>query len=143
MMMNIKKEKALSSLIHQKINKAAFISEEDDDTKTFKYNLSYSLSKYTNEKFIAIKGICIKIWQSIRLKLDKVDWAKARWALSLWLINTFVEGVIVNFSVWGLFRWRFDLITIMAWGFAVDRLLNIYWRLKINGSTTKLPEKHE
>ena len=58
------------------------------------------------------------------------------------IINAFIEGLIVNFAVWGLLGWRFNFITIMAWGFAVKQFLDLYWRLKINGTNTKLPEKH-
>jgi len=78
----------------------------------------------------------------VQLKLDKFDFKAASTATMIWLMNAFVEGIIVNFAVWGLLGWRFNFITIMAWGFAVKQSLDLYWRLKINGTTTKLPEKH-
>ena len=78
----------------------------------------------------------------VQLKLDKFDFKAAGIATMIWLMNAFVEGLIVNFAVWGLLGWRFNFITIMAWGFVVKQSLDLYWRLKINGSTTKLPEKH-
>ena len=121
---------------------AAFVSTKSDNTKTFKYNFRFTHSKYINEKFIAIKNRCKKIKEMIQLRTNKFDFSAAKSATIMWLMNAFIEGVIVNFAVWGLLGWRFNLITIMAWGFVVKQSLDIYWRLKINGTNTKLPEKH-
>jgi len=119
-----------------------FVRQMDDPTDKFKYNFLLRLSKYNNEKFIALKNTCRKIRGMVQLKLDKFDFKAAGGATMLWLMNAFIEGLIVNFVVWGLLGWRFNFITIMAWGFAVKQSLDLYWRLKINGTTTKLPEKH-
>lgn len=124
-------------------SKAGFVPSESDNTKRFKYNFLLRHSKYTNERFTALKNTCKKIKEMVQLKLDKFDFKAASSATMLWLINAFVEGFIVNFSVWGLLGWKFNFITIMAWGFVVKQSLDLYWRLKINGTTTKLPEKHE
>jgi len=115
---------------------------ESDNTKRFKYKFPLRLSKYINEKLIATKNTCNRIKGIVRLKLDKFDFKAAGSATMIWLMNAFVEGLIVNFAVWGLLGWRFNFITIMAWGFAVKQSLDLYWRLKINGTITKLPEKH-
>jgi len=141
-MKNIKKEKQQSSLIHQKINRASFVNPETTNTKRFKYNLPFARSKYINKKLVALKNTCKKTYQIFQLKLNKFDFATARSSMLIWLINAFIEGFIVNFSVWGLLGWRFNIITIMAWGFAIKQFIDIYWRLKANGSNTKLPEKH-
>ncbi len=144
MMKHIKKEKKKQSLsTHQKIRGAGFVSTEEENTQTFKYNSLFSPSRYVNEKFIALKNTCNKTKQTIQLKLNKFDFVLAGSATSVWLINAFIEGFIVNFSVWGLLGWRFNFITIMAWGFVVKNLLGLYWRLKTNGADTKLPQKHE
>ena len=120
----------------------AFVRVMDDNTKRFKYNFLLRLIKYNNEKFIALKNTCKKIRGIVQLKLDKFDFKAARSAMLIWLMNAFIEGLIVNFSVWGLLGWRFNFITIMAWGCAMKYFLDLYWRLKINGTNTKLPEKH-
>lgn len=115
---------------------------EDDNTQRFKYKFPLRLSKYNNEKLIALKNTCKKIKGIIKLQTDKFDFKAAGSATMIWLMNAFIEGIIVNFAVWGLLGWRFNFITIMAWGFAVKQSLDLYWRLKINGTPTKLPEKH-
>ena len=119
-----------------------FVRVMDEDSERFKYNFFLRLSKYNNERIIALKNTCRKIRGSIRLILEKFDFKAAGGATMLWLLNAFVEGLVVNFSVWGLLGWEFNFITIMAWGFAIKQSLDLYWRLKINGTTTKLPEKH-
>jgi hypothetical protein len=126
------------------INKgsASFVPIEIEKTERFKYKIILKLSKYTNNALGAIKHTCNKIKGMIQLKLNMFDFKAASGATIIWLMNAFIEGIIVNFAVWGLLGWRFNLITIMAWGVAVKQLLDIYWRLRINGTTTKLPEKN-
>ena len=122
-------------------HKASFVSVKKN-TDRFKYNFTLTTCRYINGKLIALKQTINKIKGIIQLKLNKFDFSFAIGAMSLWIINAFIEGLIVNFSVWGLLGWRFNFITIMAWGFAVKQILDLYWRLRINGTNTKLPEKH-
>lgn len=138
-----KRKNKQNSLNQTNKSGAAFVSVMDGNTKRFKYNFQLRLSKYNNEKFIALKNSCKKIKEVVQLKLDKFDFKAASSASAIWLMNAFVEGLIVNFSVWGLLGWKFNFITIMAWGFVVKQSLDLYWRLKRNGTTTKLPEKHQ
>ncbi len=121
---------------------ARAVPYEIDNTKRFKYKFPLRLSKYNNEKLIALKNTCKKIKGVVKLQTDKFDFKAASSATMIWLMNAFVEGIIVNFAVWGLLGWRFNFITIMAWGMVVKQSLDLYWRLKINGTPTKLPEKH-
>ena len=143
-MMGIIKRKNKQDLLKQ-TNKsgAAFVSVIDEDTKRFKYKFPLRLSKYNKEKFIALTNTCKKIKGIVQLKLDKFDFNAAGIATMIWLLNAFIEGLIVNFSVWGLLGWRFNFITIMAWGCVVKQSLDLYWRLKINGKLTKLPKKYD
>ena len=143
MMKDIIRRKNKQNLLNQtNNNKAAFVSVINGNTKRFKYKLPLKLSKYNNEKLIALKNTCKRIKSRVQLKLDKFDFKAAGSATMIWLSNAFVEGLIVNFAVWGLLGWRFNFITIMAWGCAMKYFLDLYWRLKINGTNTKLPEKH-
>lgn len=142
MMKGIIRKKSKQDLSKQIKNKAAFVSTKSENTKRFKYNFRLRLGKYNNEKFTALKNTCKKIKEMVQLKLNKFDFGAAGIAAMIWLMNAFVEGLIVNFSVWGLLGWKFNFITIMAWGFVVKQSLDLYWRLKINGTITKLPEKH-
>lgn len=126
----------------RKKSKQDLLNQISNNTKTFKYKFTLNLGKYINDKFIAIKNTCKKIKGVVQLQLNKFDFKTAGSISAIWLVNAFIEGVIVNFAVWGLLGWKFNFITIMAWGFAIKQLLDLYWRLRINGSNTKLPEKH-
>ena len=119
-----------------------FVRDMSGYTDNFKYKFPLTLSKYTNEKLIALKNTCKKIRGMVQLKLDKFDFNAAGIAMMIWLMNAFVEGLVVNFVVWGLLGWRFNIITIMAYGMAVKYSLDLYWRIKINGKHARLPEKH-
>ncbi len=140
-MKHIKKEKRQSSLIHQRIRKAFFVPLKSHDTEKFKYILRYSVSKYINNKFIALKTTCNKIIQKLQLKSQEVDFVAIKRDASLWLIEALIEGFIINFVVWALIGWTFNLITMMAWGFAIKQLLSIYWRLKKDGANSTIPTK--
>ena len=139
----IKKEIKQSSLIHQKIRTASFVPLESPDTKRFKYNLRLRVSKYINDKFIALKTICNKIIQKPQLWIHEVDFKAIREDTSMWLVEALIEGFVINFVVWALLGWRFNWITVLAWGFAIKQLLSIYWRLRKNGANTTIPKKNE
>ena len=124
------------------ISKAEFLPISNDKTQRFKYKFKLRYIKYSSDRLIALKNACKKIKSRVQLKLDIFDFKAAGIIVSVWLVNAFIEGVIVNFAVWGLLGWEFNFITIMAWGFAIKQSLDIYWRLKINGTTTKFSEKN-
>ncbi len=144
-MMNliIRRKNKQVSLNRTNKSRASFVPIENSNTKRFKYNLLLRVSKYNNNKFIDLKNICKKIKGVIKLRLDKFDFRVASNASAMWLMNAFVEGLIVNFTVWGLLGWKFNFITIMAWGIAVKQSLDFYWRLRINGTTTTVFKKYE
>jgi len=136
-----KKETKQSSLIHQRIRTASFVPLESRDTKKFKYNLWFRFSKYSNEKFITLKTTCKKILQKPHLWVQEVDFKAIRNDVSIWLFEALIEGFIINFIVWGLIGWRFSVVTMVAWGFAMKQLLSIYRRLKNDGSNSTIPKK--
>ena len=141
MMKAIKKEIKQSSLIHQRIRTASFVPLESHLTKKFKYNHWFRISKYINNRLIAFKRNCNKIIQKPRLWLQEIDFRAIRCDVSTWLIEALIEGFIINFIVWTLMGWKFNLITMLAWGFAIKQLLSIYWRLRKDGSNTTIPKK--
>ena len=141
MMKATKKETKQSSLIHQRIRTASFVPLESHNTKKFKYNLWFRFSKYTNEKFIALKTIRNKIINNPKLWVQEVDFKAIRNDVSIWLFEALIEGFIINFIVWGLIGWRFSVVTMFAWGFAMKQLLSIYERLKKDGSNSTIPKK--
>lgn len=136
-----KKEIKQSSSIHQKIRNASFVPLESYNTKRFKYNIGLKISRYINNKLIALKTIHNKIIQRLQLWLHKVDFRAIRDDLSTWLMEALIEGFVINFIVWALLGWRFDLITMLAWGFAIKQLLSIYWRLRKDGTHSTILKK--
>lgn len=141
MMKAIKKETKQSSLIHQKIRNASFMPLENPNTKRFKYNLWLLISKYFNKKLIVLRTFCNKIIQGLILWINQTDFKGMIYDSTIWFIEAVIEGVIINFIVWGLIGLDFNFITIIAWGFAIKQFLSIYWRLRKNGSNTTIPTK--
>jgi len=136
-----KKETKQSSSIHQRIRNASFVPLESHDTEKFKYNIWFKVSKYINKKFIALKTIVNKIIQKPQLWVAEVDFKAIRDDLSMWLVEALIEGFVINFIVWALMGWRFSLVTMLAWGFAIKQLLSIYWRLRRDGTNSTIPKK--
>ena len=143
MMKAIKKEIKQNSLIHQKIRNASFVPLEYNNTKKFKYKLPLVVSKYINEKFIAFKRYCNKIIQKPQLWVQEVDFKAIRNDVSTWTIEALIEGFIINLVVWALIGWRFNFLTMLAWGFAIKQLLSVYKRLKKDGSNSTIPKKNK
>ena len=137
----IKKETKQNLLIHQKIRGASFVPLESEDTKKFKYSFWFSVNKYINKKFIALKTPFNKIFSKLRLWTQEIDFKAIRNDSSIWLIESLIEGFIINFVVWSLIGWKFNLLTMLAWGFATKQLLSIYWRLRKNGANSTIPKK--
>ena len=141
MMKAIKKETKQSSLIHQRIRNASFVPLESHDTEKFKYNIRFKVSKYFNDKFIRLKTLCNKIIQKPQLWTKDIDFKAMRDDSSMWLVEALIEGFVINFIVWALIGWKFSLLTMLAWGFAIKQLLSIYWRLRKHGSNSTIPQK--
>lgn len=139
----IKKETRQSSSVHQKIRNAAFVPIDSNNTKKFKYNLSLRVLKYINKKLIVLKTLKNKIIQKPLLWLREVDFKAIRNDVSLWIIEALIEGFIINFIVWALVGWNFNLVTMLAWGFAIKQLLSIYWRLRKDGANSTIPKKNK
>ena len=139
----IKKETKQNSLIHQKIRDASFVPLESEDTKKFKYSFGFSVNKYINKKFIALKTPFNKIFSKLRLWSQEIDFKAIRNDSSAWLIESLIEGFIINFVVWSLIGWKFNLLTMLAWGFAIKQILSIYWRLRKDGANSTIPKKNE
>ena len=143
MMKATKKEIKQSSLIHQRIRNASFVPLESHDTEKFKYNPWFKISKYINKKLIALKTPFIRIFNKLRLWTQEVDFKAIRNDSSAWLIESLIEGFIINFVVWSLIGWKFNLLTMLAWGFAIKQILSIYWRLRKDGENSTIPKKNK
>ena len=120
-----KKQGTQSSLIHQRIRNVSFVPLESHDIERFKYKLRLRISKYANDKLVALKNLCNKIIRRVQRWTQNVDFKKIRDDVSTWLIEALIEGFIINFIVWALIGWKFNLLTMLAWGFAVKQSLSI------------------
>ena len=138
-----KKETKQHSSIHHRIRNASFVPLESHDTEKFKYNILLRTGKYINDKFVALKTLYKKTIQIGQLHAQKVEFKKIRNDLSAWVAEALIEGFGINFVVWALMGWRFTLITMLAWGFAIKQLLGIYWRLRKDGSNTTILKKNK
>ena len=139
----IKKEIKQNSLNQTRIRNASFVPLESRDTKKFKYNPWFKISKYINDKLVVLKTICNKIIQRPQLWVAQVDFKAMRNDTSMWLLEALIEGFVINFSVWALLGWNFNLITILAWGFAIKESLSIYRRLKKDGTNATILTKNK
>jgi len=137
----IRKQGMQSSLIHQRIRNASFVPLESHDIERFKYNLKLRVSKYANGRLVALNNLCNKIIRKVQLWTQNVNFKAIRNDVSTWLIEALIEGFMVNFIVWALIGWKFNLLTMLAWGFAVKQSLSIYWRLRKNGENSTIPAK--
>jgi len=138
-----KKEIKQNSLIHSKIRDAAFVTTEIPDTKKFKYNISLSLNKYISNSLRTIVNVCKKPFSRSRLLTKDVDFHAIKNDTSIWLIEAFIEGAAINFVVWTLLGFDFNMLTTLAWGIGVKQVISFYWRLKKDGSNTKISAENQ
>lgn len=75
------------------------------------------------------------IWAS------KIDWPKLWGDVSLWFIVALIEGFTANIATHYLFGVKFSFMMVIAHGILINQGVDIYWRLRTNGPTTKLPQK--
>ena len=120
---------------------ASFVPLESQENDKFKYYHALKIKKYLNDRLIVLQTILNKIIQKPALWTRNVDFRKVRNDTALWSLEALIEGVLINFAVWALLGWKFNLITVMAWGIAIKQLLSVYWRLKKDGTPTTIPTK--
>ncbi|HED05380.1 MAG TPA: hypothetical protein ENI61_01690 [Ignavibacteria bacterium] len=142
--MNFIKKIIKQNLLNRKeILKASFVPLNQINTERFKYVPIYWVYKYISNGLIILKQYSNKITQRFSLWGQEFDFKKIKSESSIWLMETFIEGFLINFVVWALVGFEFNIITIFAWGITVKQILSIYWRLKINGSNPTVFKKNE
>lgn len=129
-----------SSFLNQKIRKAEFvqIKEEAGD---FKYGNEHSLNRKWTAWIANQKRRINTVMQKPRLWMSFTDWQKIRKDLTTWLVEAAIEGFSANFATHFLLGFPFDPWTMMAHGLAIKHVIDIYGRLKNNGSASKLPKR--
>lgn len=117
----------LSLSIHQRIRSAEFVKYS---TKTFKYDLHIIFkSGITQIRYLSsiVYNKSINIYNS-------VIWDRLLNHASIWLLESFIEGLAANYVLYVLFDRQFNIFTIFAYGILIKQGIDIYHRLKCNGS---------
>ena len=131
----------MSAKINQEIRKAEFVPMESQNIKIFKYRNLQRISKVLSPKLANLKRCINTTVQKVTRWNEKIDWSRITKGTVVWLAEAAIEGVTANFATHFLFHIEFNPMTVMAHGFAIKQGLDIYWRLKKDGSTSKLPKK--
>ena len=128
--------------MHQKIRRAEFVPYGEEKTSRFKYLNFYYVSRKVSESLAALKRVTNSILQKPGLWAQKVDWRKAKEETSWWILETFIEGVVVNIITNFWFGVRINPWTILAHGMTVKYALDIYWRLRQNDQRATILDKN-
>lgn len=143
MIKNIRNEIKQSSSIQTKIRKARFVQIEPEKTKMFKLQGLRNLISKKNKHFINVNRKVNSVIQKTQLLLRRVNWVKVKYDSIIWIIGAGIEGFTFNFATHYLFGTQFDLMTVFAHGIIIKQGLSVYWRLRRNGSGTRLLTKNK
>lgn len=139
-MMNRTERREKQSLsLHQKIRHAGFVQTEG--THKYKYDWIYKLYHVCSSLRIATKSWAGIIRSKLDLLQESIDWSRVRHDSSIWFVEVLLEGVTANFTTHILLGVNFTCTSIIAHGILIKQGIDIYWRLRINGATTKIPHK--
>jgi hypothetical protein len=135
-------EKQNSSQVNQKIRKAGFVAENSEKQERFLKMRKLNISRYFGEKSKnAWRFINTKLGKA-REKLSKIDFKKMVSDGMLWLIEACLEGLVVNFALWGILEVRFTWVSFIAYGALIKEVLDIHKRIKDNGRNETIPKEH-
>lgn len=143
MMRAINKEIKQSSSIHQKIRTAAFIGYEDSKKEIFIYSYIHRISKKLQVVSTTWKRLFNSIIQKPARWIAEIDWEVVNEDLGMWLFSIIIEGFTANIATHYLIGVPFTLGTIFAHGIMINQGISIYWRLRRDGQTTKIPKKNQ
>ena len=138
-MKSIKKEAKLNSLIHEEIRKNGFVHYKSSPLESFKSSGVYRIVNKIQPKLQDFKRLFKSMIEKPRLWASFVDWKEAAGALSVWLINAFIEGVVANWWTHKNFGLEFGWGMIIAHGFLINQGLDLYRRLKKDGGHKTIP----
>jgi len=103
------------------------------------HNLASAFSKWRASWKRGINTII----QKPKLWASKVDWKKIKNDTASWIIEALIEGFTANIATHYLLGVKFNPMTILAHGIVIKQGIDIYWRLRKDGPTTKLPQKNK
>jgi hypothetical protein len=110
-------------------------------TETYKYKYLHNLKNKYNCVLEDVRRRINTLIQKIKRATATVDWRKAIKDSFTWVIEAGIEGLTANFATHALFNVPFNLETVLAHGIIIKQGLDVYWRLRKNGATPKIPDK--
>lgn len=126
----------------QKVRKAEFVPVVTEN-RVFKYEVRHKINRRYAEWIANRKRRIKTVIQKPLLWASLIDWKKTRGELTTWLVEAAIEGFSANLVTSVLLGMPFTPLTMMAYGFAIKHAIDIYWRLKKNGATSKLSKAND
>ena len=123
--------------LHQKIRQSVTLPKKERFIKLY-------YCKVTNRLKSCLAIIKTKITiahQSFNLYKSKIDWVGARYDFAIWFANVCLEGIPLNIMSFFLFGIDFNPGTVLAHGIIVIHGLDIWQRLRKDGTSSKIPHK--
>ena len=127
--------------IHHKIRNAGFVDYDYSSIETFKYKLRTKLQVDSDKIIIALKRFRSIINDKLVLLYNGVIWDRLIYHAFIWLVEAFIEGASINYILYVLFGSDFNIWTIFAYGMLIKQSIDIYWRMKVDGTNTTVSEK--
>ena len=141
-MVELEKKQKQSLSVHDKIRKAAFVDIKNEDGKN-RDSFINKRNHRINRKILGVKRRVNSIQQKFRLWVSFVDWSNVKTDILKWGVRVIIEGFTANFATHYLLGIEFNFMTMVAHGFAINQLVSIYWRLRRNGTDSKISEKNK
>jgi hypothetical protein len=143
MMKDIRKEAKQNSLQISKSSSSGFVSYKDENVGSFKSSRVYAIMNKIRPKLQNLKRLLNKFIQKPKLLLEVFDWKKAGSDSFSWFAEAVIEGAIANWWTHKIFGLEFGFGMIVAHGFLIKQMLDLYKRIIKDGSNTKLLTKNK
>lgn len=141
MMIMKKRNLKLNLSRKSKTPKNGFVHIDNSNLESFKNKRSYSIIKKIQPRLQNAKRFFKSILEKPRLWTNDIDWKENSKLILQWFVEVLIEGVMANWSSHKLLGLEFGIGMIIAHGFLIKQILDLYRRLKNNGETAKLVEK--
>lgn len=130
-----------SSSIHQRIRSACFVDYDYHAIDTFKYRLRTKIEVGSDRLIRGLRFIGSSITNKSVSMYNTVIWDRLVYHACIWLVEAFIEGFTINYVLYVLVGLDFNVWTIFAYGMLIKQSIDIYWRMKVDGADTAIPEK--
>jgi hypothetical protein len=113
--------------------------EESEDERFIKRFRHYT--SIVSGRLLNVKRFSNSTLDKTKRVITRINYKKISSDLSVWLIETFIEGITANFATNQLFGVAFNIPMIMAHGIIINQSLSIIKRIGDlkNGPNNELP----